>query len=338
MKDIEKRIEEKFHFTEDGDVKFPNKNLLIEVTNRCNNRCIFCANRKMTRKQRNIDKDFAKRILRDCYANGVREVGFYATGEPLLYPYLSELISYARQLGYQYIYLTTNGLLAQRDVIEKLLLSGLNSIKFSINAINKGEYFFIHGIDAFDVVMKNLKDCFSLKQSYNFKLWVSYIATKYTTHDQRTIEQLFSRFCDKVIIQYAKNQGGYLPSVQHNLSCPNVDKTHFEYPCPYVFDSLTVTCEGYLTCCCMDFQNYLAYANLNNESIDIAWNNSTINKFRTKHKNKQAFCSLCDSCINSRHEEIKPLSKQLATIVKKDFFEEDKELEERISKFLEGKQ
>lgn len=30
---------------------FPQKNLLIETTNYCNNKCLFCANRKMTRKK-----------------------------------------------------------------------------------------------------------------------------------------------------------------------------------------------------------------------------------------------------------------------------------------------
>lgn len=39
---------------------------------------------------------------------------------------------------------------------ENLLVSGLDSIKFFINAINRDEYKLIHGADGFDVVMKNL--------------------------------------------------------------------------------------------------------------------------------------------------------------------------------------
>ena len=31
---------------------FPKKNLLIEVTNKCNSNCIFCANSKMKRKRK----------------------------------------------------------------------------------------------------------------------------------------------------------------------------------------------------------------------------------------------------------------------------------------------
>ena len=34
---------------------FPKKNLLIEVTNKCNSNCIFCANSKMKRKRKYID-------------------------------------------------------------------------------------------------------------------------------------------------------------------------------------------------------------------------------------------------------------------------------------------
>ena len=63
---------------------FPAKNLLIEVTNLCNCNCIFCANNKMQRKRKFIDKDLVFNVLRDAYELGTREVGFYTTGEPLL--------------------------------------------------------------------------------------------------------------------------------------------------------------------------------------------------------------------------------------------------------------
>ena len=60
------------------------KNMLLEVTNICNHSCVFCANSKSSRKKGYIDEEFAKRILREAYKLGTREVGFYSTGEPLL--------------------------------------------------------------------------------------------------------------------------------------------------------------------------------------------------------------------------------------------------------------
>ena len=120
--------------------EFPTKNLLIEVTNHCNNKCLFCANRKMTRKKSFINKKTLAKVLKECYNLGSTEVGFYATGEPLLNKNLEEYVELAKKIGYNYVYITTNGILANKDRIDQLFKNGLDSIKFSINAIEKHKY------------------------------------------------------------------------------------------------------------------------------------------------------------------------------------------------------
>lgn len=75
----------------------PTKNMLIELNNACNHKCIFCSNRKMTRKKGNIDSTFLKKILQEAYDNGVREVGYYSTGEPFLNPELADHIKTAKK-------------------------------------------------------------------------------------------------------------------------------------------------------------------------------------------------------------------------------------------------
>lgn len=44
------------------------------------------------------------------------------------------------------------------------------------------------------------------------------------------------------------------------------DPTTNKY-CPLTFNKLHITCEGYITACCADFQNYLAVADLNNTKL-----------------------------------------------------------------------
>jgi molybdenum cofactor biosynthesis enzyme MoaA len=72
-------------------------------------------------------------ILSQAYKLGVREVGFYLVSEPFMAKNLEACVAYAKQTGYEYIYLTTNGAMATKDRMERLLLNGLDSIKFSIN-------------------------------------------------------------------------------------------------------------------------------------------------------------------------------------------------------------
>lgn len=47
--------------------------------------------------------------------------------------------------------------------------------------------------------------------------------------------------------------------------------------------SMKGTCEGYLTLCCVDYQNYLAVADLNTESLNEAWNNAYARELRRKN-------------------------------------------------------
>lgn len=328
--DIEKRIKEKFNNTFTGD--FPKKNLLLEVTNVCNNKCIFCANRRMTRPKGNIDYGLAKKVMQECYELGSREIGFYATGEPLLYPRLVDLIKEAKAIGFEYVYITTNGLLASEDRIKELLDAGLQSIKFSINAINRDDYIFIHGVDAFDVVMENLKACRKLQGVYKNKLFVSTILTKHTRYSKEEVESFFESLCDRVVIQNAKNQGGLLPVLNDSLLIEKEDGEieHFNIPCSYVFNSVTVTYEGYLTACCMDFQNYLAYADLNKCSVRDAWQNATIKHLREMQLSGRVDNTICKSCVYGKSDNIMPLDAELSTRVDKEFFDIDIEMNERI--------
>ncbi|MCL2812884.1 MAG: radical SAM protein, partial [Clostridia bacterium] len=100
---------------------FPHSNFLIETSNACNQKCIFCAHQKMTRKVGKIKPELVFDILAQAYALGTREVGFYATGEPFLVPELPMYIKKAKEIGYEYVYLTSNGALATPERIRAVI-------------------------------------------------------------------------------------------------------------------------------------------------------------------------------------------------------------------------
>ncbi len=290
---------------------FPKKNLLIEVTNYCNNKCIFCANRKMTRKRDFIKPEIVKKVLKECCDLGTREVGFYATGEPLINKDLEKYIMEAKNIGYEYIYLTTNGILANKERIDKLFYNGLDSLKFSINAIDEKTYKTIHGTDYFNTVINNLKDVYKLKREKykNKKVSVSYIMTKYSIKSNEEIQKFFKDISDEVIINMARNQGGLITEIDYLVD----DVKNIKPPCFYIFNSINITCEGYITACCMDFQNYLAYADINKMSIKKAWNCKSIVELRKKHLCNNIKGTICDNCINGNLGQVKPICEELAT-------------------------
>ena len=172
---------------------FPKKNFLLEVTNFCNHKCIFCANRKTKNENKGfIDGDFAKRMLREAYELGVREVGFYATGEPLLNRNLPDYIEIAKSIGYEYTYITTNGALLTEEKSKEILHAGIDSIKFSINAGTRETYKKIHGVDDFDLVVKNLQAVSKhiKEEQLNTKLYISSVVTNITNGERKEIEKI----------------------------------------------------------------------------------------------------------------------------------------------------
>lgn len=310
---INNRIEKIKYFDEkiENNKKYTPKNLMLEVTNDCNLKCIFCANHNMTRKRKCIDKKIVKKSLEQARKLGIKEVGLYANGEPLLNRNIDDYIKQAKELSYNYIYITTNGVLAKKDKIKKLFEMGLNSIKFSINSIYEDNYFMIHGVNCFDLVMKNLKEVYNMKEKYfpDRKVYVSYIKTKVNNFSDERIREFFQQYCDNFSIQHVRNQGGLIANIDElKLDTEN----SLKLPCYYPFNSIIVTCEGYITACCMDFQNYLTYGDLNKENMQDIWNNSIIKSFREKQLNGNIGNTICENCYNNKFKKCDAILEKLS--------------------------
>lgn len=317
---------------------FPKKGMLIEITNLCNDACIFCFNKNMVRKKGFINPKLVDKVLKEAYELGMREVGFYTTGEPLLNKNLENYIYKAKTMGYQYIYITTNGVLADINRMKKLIENGLDSIKFSINAIDSDEYKFIHGKSDFEKVVTNLKELYNykLKDNISINIFVSYIKTKYTDKSVEEIKDFFDGICDEVAIMNVENQGGLQPEINDLLLSQfdvEVDTTK-KLPCSYPFKSVIVTREGYLTACCLDFQNYLAYADLNKTSLKEAWTNGVIRNLRREQLESNPSNTICSNCVCNSNIQPIPLVKELSSEFEYNSSSNRECLIKRINNFL----
>lgn len=330
---LKKRINEYNNIKEDLIPSIP-KNMLLEVTNICNHNCIFCANSKSSRKKGLINENFAKKILKEAYELGTREVGFYSTGEPLVNKNLEIYIKEAKNIGYTYTYITTNGALLDKQRAETIINSGIDSIKFSINAGNIESYKFIHGRDDFANILNNLKYLYNYRKEneMNFKIYISCILTKYTKEEKELVNNVFGPYSDEIVFLNCKNQCGVMYEVNDNLTIDQEDKIE-KAVCPLPFNKLHVTYEGYLTACCADFQNYLAIADLNKISLKEAWASNKFQELRLKHIEDNLKGTLCFNCMKNVDSPIEPLTKQLSTIYKKSEFSKADEIQKRIETF-----
>ena len=72
-------------------------------------------------------------VLKEMREAGVEEIGLFYLGESFMVPWLPEAISYAKKIGFPYVFLTTNGSLASENKVKECMASGLDSLKFSYN-------------------------------------------------------------------------------------------------------------------------------------------------------------------------------------------------------------
>lgn len=335
--DIRQRLEEDRYVEERSLVcPFPRK-MLLEATNACNDSCLFCANSKSSRKRGMIDGRLAKRILKEAYDLGTREVGFYATGEPLLNEDLEAYVAFAKEIGYGYVYITTNGALLTPERAERLIGAGIDSVKFSINASDARMYHLIHGNDDLDRVTDNLIwfDRLRKEQERKIALYVSFIRTRFTKDDQEIFMDRFGKYVDDIVFMDCHNLAGcmtkeikgYLSVDGHTCYTPP------EGICPMVFKTLHVTYEGYLTMCCTDFQDYLAVADLGQESLADAWNNSHAQALRKRHLEQDLEGTMCYNCMNDCCEHIEPLRHDLAVHYDSRDWSKEEQIERRIGSF-----
>jgi MoaA/NifB/PqqE/SkfB family radical SAM enzyme len=133
------------------------RELYIEVTNRCNSRCETCIR---TFELLEPLRDMRLRELRgivDQFAV-LERVVLHGIGEPLLNAELTAMIRYVKmQHPKAKVLFNSNTILLDEDWGQELVESGLDEFRVSLDAATAGTYSRIRGVDAFDLVVQNLR-------------------------------------------------------------------------------------------------------------------------------------------------------------------------------------
>ena len=293
---------------------FPRTNFLLELSNACNHECIFCAHQKMKRKVGYMKREMVESALRQAYELGTREVGFYATGEPFLVKELPEYIKLAKDIGYEYVYLTSNGSLATEEKIKAVIDAGLDSLKFSINAPERKLYEFIHGKDDFDTVVEHLKFLHKYREESGkkYKIFVTGILTRFTENMKDIYYEKFGNLTDEIVFKTVYNQGGYMPEIEYLLKC-ECDKETYRR-CNLPFDAICITNEGYLSVENADYENMLIVGDLNKQTLKEAWYGDKMKMVRKMFLTDDMENCICDCCVHHNNAPAKPLMPEYATI------------------------
>jgi len=128
--------------------------LYLETTNRCNLLCTTCPR---TFEELEHEADMPWELFTGIVDQfeSVKRVVLHGVGEPMLVKDLPERIEYLKKKGI-YVLFNTNGTLLNERNGERLLSTGLDELRVSLDAADSSVFQMVRGRDMFDRIVHNL--------------------------------------------------------------------------------------------------------------------------------------------------------------------------------------
>lgn len=282
------------------------RSVKIELTANCNYRCKFCV-KSLRPDNGEMDRKFYSRIIREMREAGVEELGVFYIGESFTCHWLPDAIAEAKQAGFPYVFLTTNGAACNEHNLRAVMEAGLDSLKFSIN---------FYGADQLSEVAqvsgRNFTKAISAVQAarrirdengFGTKIYASSIAFDGEQGEKmRAVVDAVRPYVDEHYwlplfpMDGASSASGMKPSAGNP---GRLGAMRDPLPCWAVATEGHVTKDGLLSACCFGagIDGDLIMGDLNQYGFMEAWNSPKFQQLRQAHLNKDVRGTACESCV-----------------------------------------
>lgn len=278
--------------------KYPNS-ISLDLSPECNKRCYKCqfhshlspyANK--IKRDEVMPKEFVFKILDEVSQwNTKPTIATSFSGEPLIYPYLFDMLEYSKRLGLN-IQMTTNGIVLTKEIAQHLINLKVDSIVFSLDTLDESTYNLLQPPGSVSVVTKNILNLLELRGS-NKKPFVGI----HFTMEERNKEQ-FEEFInfwgnkvDSVSRAIMQNQFKaclcVLPlwfSIGHKQACWSA------------WTNMYIRWNGDISYCGFDIDGKISGLNINNRSLLDTWNSDEFWHWRNAQLNNDHSILYCKAC------------------------------------------
>lgn len=282
------------------------RSVKIELTGRCNFACSFCARSMRLRDQKDMDRGLFERLLLDMRAAGVEEIGLFYLGESFLVSWLEEAVHFAKvNAGFPYVFLTTNGSLAETHRVRGCMEAGLDSLKFSLNYADADQFAEIARVNPrmYSALLNNIKNARIARDEggYDCGLYASYIMYdgEQGARMKKVVDEV-SRHVDEVYALPLYNQASFIEKEGWAFTAGNrgrLDALRDPLPCWAVFTEGHITWDGKLSACCFDHDGRFHMGDLNETPFLEAWNSAPFQELRAAHLKKDVAGTVCEKCV-----------------------------------------
>ncbi|MDP2947018.1 MAG: radical SAM protein [Nanoarchaeota archaeon] len=276
------------------DYEYP-INYNIETTNACNLSCRMCPRKESNRPVGYLSMDLCRKIVDEAKKYGPRGFSLHKDGEPLLHSDLFKIIEYIKKSNSKNaIYLTTNGILLDKEKALKILKSGVDRFNISIGAARKETFKKIKGYDALEKIEENVRNFIKLKKDggYKTEISVQIIKLEETAAEIEEFKNKWKKYPVKINIWNFLNWGGAKEDKVGDDVAPKA-----RYPCYALWFSPAINWDGRVSLCCMDWDEKLIIGDINNQNLAEIWQGEKLKNYRKIHlQGKYNQLPVCDKC------------------------------------------
>ena len=257
----------------------------IETTNACNGRCIICPHNDMQRPVHIMSNELFEKIVEECSGHKISEVHLHNFGEPLLDAGLEDRIKLVKKRCRAYTKIFTNGSLLTPDRTQKLLDSGIDEIKISVDGATPDEYEKVRQPLKWQEVSDNIKGLLKARDAQ--KLRTKIFVTCCTGQSAVTLLDFQIPFA----LGPKHNWGG------QSDKCPPGRLVK----CGRLWRTFTILVDGTVVRCHADVHGLCPLGNIHQQTIEEVWNSKEYEQLRETHKrSEQLQLKLCCDCSQCR--------------------------------------
>ena len=283
------------------------KSVKIELTANCNYKCSFCV-KSIRPDNSQMDREFYSRIIRELHESGVEELGVFFIGESFTCKWLPEAIKEAKEVGFPYVFLTTNGSASTPDRVKACFEAGLDSLKFSVNFSDIHQFQKIAQVDPklYGKALKNIESARKMRDEGNYKCGLYASSIKFDGEQGENMKAIIDEFVLPFVDEFywlplygmsgAAKEAGMKPQAGNPGRLDNMQPS---LPCWSVFTEGHITAKGLLAACCFGsgLEGDLIMGDLTKTDFMTAWNSKEFQELRHAHLTNELKGTGCESCI-----------------------------------------
>ena len=279
--------------------------IIAELSNRCNESCVFCRDEKgrIYDSNETNDNEYIEKgsIDYDLFHNIIHEVKKttlltipYTNGEPFVYQHLDQVLHLLKvtKMGSM---LSTNGLLLNEKNINLILQEDLDQIKIHVSGFTNKVHQIEHRVGNVELIKENMINLSKKVRLHKSRLivLVDYILYEHNKHE---LEQ-FRRFAKALGFGFNIRPG-------NNKGMEETEKAHIrkdvtDMPCEWLWKVMAINWNGDLLPCC----DYVTWSNTpgfaryidksgkdldhhtnTTSSVTKTWNGEKVIKMRQVHR------------------------------------------------------